>query len=369
MLDASPPESSIHQSAFSMVGGAHPTESALPMCESLLRHGHRSYATAVPMAWSNIVLTGAATPARGVSMVHSRIRQSTRPSANVPISKAIILVLLAGMMLVSSGCAHLVSSATDDLAASLSNAILEQDDPAIVEAGAPAYLLLIDGLIDRDPDNEGLLLAGAKLYASYATVFVQDADRAKRLTRKARSYAVRALCQRRAAACEVHDGSYEEYVAFLDATGPSDVSVLYTFGVTWAGWIQAHRDDWNAVADVPKVKATMQRVLALDETHERGGAHLYLGVLAILLPPALGGTPEEARMHFERAIELSEGRNLMVNVMFAESYGRTLFDRDLHDRLLRGVIAAEPEERGLTLMNTLAQERARELLESADQYF
>ena len=72
---------------------------------------------------------------------------------------------------------------------------------------------------------------------------------------------------------------------------------------------------------------------------------------------------------FERAVELSGGRNLMAKVLFAEYYARLVFDRPLHDRLLEEVVAADPEEPGLTLSNTLAQEQARQLLDDADDYF
>jgi isopentenyl diphosphate isomerase/L-lactate dehydrogenase-like FMN-dependent dehydrogenase len=83
----------------------------------------------------------------------------------------------------------------------------------------------------------------------------------------------------------------------------------------------------------------------------------------------MGGRPDVGRAHFERAVALSEGRNLLAKVMFAESYARLVFDRDLHDTLLGEVLSAPVQAPGLTLMNTVAKGRARELLESADDYF
>ena len=87
------------------------------------------------------------------------------------------------------------------------------------------------------------------------------------------------------------------------------------------------------------------------------------------MPPGLGGKPEIGRAHFERAIELSNAQNLLAKVFFAESYARLVFDRELHDRLLNEVLASETRVAGLTLMNTVAQQQARELLGSADEYF
>jgi hypothetical protein len=113
----------------------------------------------------------------------------------------------------------------------------------------------------------------------------------------------------------------------------------------------------------------MQRVVALDESYQQGGAHLYLGVLETLLPPALGGRPEKGREHFLRAIEISQGRDLMAKVVFARSYARLVFDRELHDALCHEVLEAEPEAPGLTLTNLLAQQEARQLLDDSPDFF
>jgi hypothetical protein len=111
------------------------------------------------------------------------------------------------------------------------------------------------------------------------------------------------------------------------------------------------------------------RVVELDETYERGNAYLYLGVLATLLPPSMGGKAELGQQHFERAIFLSRERDLMAKVLYARHYARLVFDRGLHDRLLNEVLAADPHAPRLTLSNTIAKERARELLASSDDYF
>ena len=71
----------------------------------------------------------------------------------------------------------------------------------------------------------------------------------------------------------------------------------------------------------------------------------------------------------ERAISLSEGKYLMAKVVYAEQYARLVFDKDLHDRLLRQVIDSDPIVEGMTLTNLLAQERAKILLRESDDYF
>ncbi|MBI5891825.1 MAG: hypothetical protein HZB47_14345 [Nitrosomonadales bacterium] len=272
-------------------------------------------------------------------------------------------------LLALTGCASLASSATGKLADNLSSAILNQDDPETVQAGMPSYLLLVDSLIEGDPQNESMLLSGSKLYGAYAAAFVREPERAKRLARKARDYSDRALCTHDAKLCNVLDKPYDEFVSAIAILKVDDVPLLYVSGTAWAGWIQANSSDWNAIASLPKVKALMVRAVELDETYSHGEGHLYLGVFATLLPPALGGKPEEGRAHFERAIQLSAGRDLMAKVEYARRYARIIYDRELHDRLLREVLDADAAVPGLTLSNVLAKRQAKELLASAESYF
>ena len=277
------------------------------------------------------------------------------------------MALLWIAILALSGCASMVSSATSRMADNISLAIQNQDDPATVRDGAPAYLLMIDGLIEGDPQNEDLLLAGARLYGSYTSAFVDDELRAQRLANKSLAYARRALCLDVVAVCDASAGKLEQFTASLAGTSRSDLRAMYAYAVAWASWIQVNSSDWNAVADLAKVTALFEQCLVLDESYDGGGAHLYLGVLKSLLPAALGGKPEQARSHFERARELSGGKNLMVDVLMARHYARNVYDQELHDELLNAVLAADAEYAGYTLINSLAKLEADQLLaESAD---
>ncbi|GAB4279583.1 MAG: hypothetical protein Kow0092_35360 [Deferrisomatales bacterium] len=267
------------------------------------------------------------------------------------------------------GCAALLSSATGRLAADFARGVLNQDDLETVRDGAPAYLLMIDGLVEGDPDDPELLLTGAKIYGAYASAFVDDPVRARRLALKAKEYALRAACARGSPLCEAADQPFEVFEAAAAAVPRRDVDVLYGLAAAWAGWIQASPGDYDALADLPKIEALMRQAVTLDETYDHGGAHLYLGVLAALRPPQLGGRPQEARAHFERVISLSAGRHLMAKVLYAQHYARLVFDRELHDRLLEEVLEAEPRQPGLTLSNVLAQRKAAALLADSETYF
>jgi hypothetical protein len=266
-------------------------------------------------------------------------------------------------------CANVMRRATSQFADNLTTAILNEDDPGTVRDGVPAYLLLVDGMIQGDPENVGALMAGAKLYDSYAGGFVEDDVRARRLAERAYGYAKRALCLRDKELCTALDAPFDAFQLALAKTKADNLDVLYGFASAWASRIQVNTGDWNAIADLPKLQSLLLHVVSLDAHYDDGGAYLYLGVVNSIRPASLGGKPEVGKEYFDKALELSAGRNQMVRVLYAQFYARLVFDQALHDKLLNEVLAADPVAPKLTLINTLAQRKAKALLESGKDYF
>jgi hypothetical protein len=281
---------------------------------------------------------------------------------------AVRSLVLALTLALTTGCSFFIDRATDSAADNLSAAILNHDDPETVRDGAPAYLLLMDSLAEGEPDADTLASASS-LYAAYAALFTANPERAARLSARSRAYADRALCAHADRTCGLGRLDFDSLTGRLENTRESDLPVLYAYSVAWLVYIRAHSDDWTALADLPKTEALLERIVALDDTYENGNPHLFLGVLKTLRPPALGGDPEAARGHFERAVAISDGRDLSMKVEYARGYARMLYERELHDRLLTEVLEADTNAPRLTLTNTVAQREARELLASADDYF
>ena len=286
-----------------------------------------------------------------------------------PLSSVVIFIFCITSLIFSSGCSLIMSSATSDMMEHLSTTIVNNDDLPLVKTGAPAYLLMIDSLISRDPENTTLLTTAAMLYSSYADLFVKDIERSRKMADKSLNYANRAICLENDNACRLKSKTFEEFEKIISNMKKQQVPTLFALGNAWAGWIMANKSDFNAIADMSHIELIMQRVIELDETYKDGAAYLYLGTLATFLPPALGGRPDLGKQYFEKAVNLSRGKNLMVKVVFAKMYARMIFDRTLHDQLLKEVMAANPNVSGYTLVNTWAQIQAEELINSADDYF
>lgn len=280
--------------------------------------------------------------------------------------KSLLFITFVSLL---TGCSSIIRSMTASFAEDLSAAILNNEDLEMVRDGAPSYLILVDSLVARSPDDAFMLRQSARLHSAYAAAFVSDENRAKKLHAKAKRQALASVCLALKNACGLDQRPYREFVSWLETQRLRQVPQLYDLGVTWAGWIQANSDDFSAIADLSRVKALIQKAAELDPHYDHGGVFLYLGVFETLFPPAMGGKPELGRQYFEQAIEESNGDNLLAKVMYAEQYARLVFDRELHDQLLTEVIEAPAIAPGMTLMNTVAKEQAQQLLDSADDYF
>ncbi|MCH7830708.1 MAG: hypothetical protein IIB75_09150 [Proteobacteria bacterium] len=281
--------------------------------------------------------------------------------------KKVLLIAVSSML--ASGCSMLLSSVATGLSDNLSVAFLNQDDPELVRAGAPSFLLLLDSFVEGSPNDPDILSAAATLYATYGAVFAEDEVRAARLTSRARRYAQTAMCESYRSACGWPDATYDEFAATLSGVGRKHAEVLYTYGFASLAYLQAHSSDWNSLAELPQIEALFNHYLNISGDEVNSNVYTFMGILLTLRPPALGGQPERAREFFEKAIAATDGNDLGVKVEFARGYARLLYDRELHDRLLHEVTAANPYHDGFVLSNVMAQEEAAVLLAEADDYF
>ncbi len=277
------------------------------------------------------------------------------------------------LILILSGCfpSKRIGVATVGLIMEdVNKASYKTENLEIIREGTPAYLMLIDGLIEAYPDNKRLLIAGAEAYSSYTFAFVEEKDKdlAKQMYKKGRDYGLRALSKNKKFR-NAFNKSLNEFDKALGSFGKKDVPALFWTANCWASFINLSQDSVEVLADLPKVVNIMKRVLALDEIFYYGGAHLFFAIY-YTRSHALGGDLNKAAFHFNRAFEISEGKFLMAYVLYARYYARQVFDKALFISTLKKVIEARadilPE---LRLANTLAKERAKILLSRVDDYF
>ncbi|MBW2072932.1 MAG: hypothetical protein JRI89_17020 [Deltaproteobacteria bacterium] len=291
-------------------------------------------------------------------------------------ARSLPLLILAVVILqfLASGCVPskqariaAVAHTMEDVA----RAAAKQSDLTIIQQGTPAYLMLVDGLIEAYPQDKRLLVAGAQAYTQYAAAFMEDAEPAvlSGLYSKAKQYGFRALTGEKEPR-EVAVGTLQDYNILLSRFNKEDVPALFWTTSAWAGWIRVNLNNLEALAQLPYLEASMSRLLELDDTYHYGGPHLLLASYLAAKPAILGGDIEKANEHFQRAFALGKGKLLMAKVLYAQYYARRLGSKSLFQHTLEEVLAAPvdsvPE---LTLANTLAKRKAEQLLEKTDEYF
>jgi len=271
--------------------------------------------------------------------------------------------------LLTTGCTTFINRTVGGVSDNLIASILDQDDPQTVREAVPAYLILLDSFVQGNPKSVSNLRSTSALYAAFGSTLVDDEDRASKLTSRAWRYGQQALCLEYSIDCEIRNVGFEDWETFLAARKTDDAPALFDFATAFLAFLQAHSSDFVTLAELPKAQMLVEKLAEINGGHEEININLYLGILNTLRPPALGGDFDAAQKYFQQAIDLSEGKDLGVKVSYARFYARTLYERELHDKLLNEVIEADAAEGNSTLLNVLAQDEAEILLNSADDYF
>ena len=258
----------------------------------------------------------------------------------------------------------------------------QDEDPELVRAAVPFALKTYESLLESLPKHKGLLLATCSGFTQYSYAFIhtdadliessdyetasQLKDRALKLYLRGKGYCIRVL--------ELDRPGIERKLqvdppAALGWATRKDVPLLYWTGASWGAAISIGLDKPDLVADVPAVKALMERALALQEDYEKGAVHAVMISLEAL-PEAMGGSKERARKHFERAVELSGGQDPGPYVTLAVSVSQPAQNRAEFVKLLEQALAIDPNKNPSSRLATLiAQKRARHLLSRLDELF
>lgn len=294
------------------------------------------------------------------------------------------LVVQAGLLLLLTGCSiqNLAVNALADSLASSADVYASDEDPELVRDALPFALKTIEGLLAEMPDHRGLLLSACSGFVGYANAFIQvEAERLEETDyRESERQYARAL----AMYLRARDYCFRSMelgwpgivgrlstdpVVATEVFGTEDVPLMFWTGAAWGGAIAIGMDRPDLVADFPAIRALMDRALLLDESYDLGSIHAVLITLSSL-PESMGGDPERARFHFERAVELSGGRSVGPYVSLAESVVVAEQDWEEFRDLLETALAIDPQAApSIRLLNTIGQQRAEWLLARIDLYF
>ncbi len=149
--------------------------------------------------------------------------------------------------------------------------------------------------------------------------------------------------------------------AYLDREldDPEIAEQLMWLGYAWIGRIAIDVDNAEVVSELWVGVELLRHVIKLDPTVNDGSAHIILGAYH-----ARSGLAEldEAKMHFDKAMEISGGKMLATKVNLAARYYCMKRDKKNWERELREVLASGdvlPKQR---LTNAIAKRQARRYL-------
>lgn len=313
--------------------------------------------------------------------MHRAIALSTHAAWPSRLATAIVMVVL-GMGLSACSVKKFAVGRIGDALAADGTTFTSDDDPELVGDALPFSLKLMESLIAEAPDHQGLRLACAKGFTSYAFAYVQRPAEMGALALEARDEAY-------ARATRLYMRGLQHALAGLDVSYPRvseqmrrdprgaaarierpHVALAYWAAASLGLAISLSMDDAAMLGRLREMDALVARALALDESWERGALHEFALTLESARPPGASRGPEVLDYHYERALALSQGRRPGVYVGYAEAVlvprQEAAAFRAALDRALAIDVYADPADR---LVNILAQRRARWLLGRVDDLF
>ncbi len=284
----------------------------------------------------------------------------------------------------SSGCSieRFAANKLGDTLAASGTTYSADDDPDLVGAALPFSLKLMESVLASTPEHRELLAAASAGFTQYAYAFVQqpadalaleDTDRAwtgwnraRRLYLRARDYGLRGL--------DVAQPGFSgqlrtDHAAAVQRAGAGEVDLLYWTSVSWVAAISLGKDDPSLVAELPLVSAMIDRALALDESWDRGAIHSFLIAYTMARPDVEGDPVQAARRHYDRAVELSQGRTAGPHISWAEAVCLPREDRACFEQAIAAAMKIDPDDEPSTrLVNTIMQQRAAWLTANLDRW-
>jgi TRAP transporter T-component len=300
------------------------------------------------------------------------------------------LTFVCTLALASSGCAGAIQSmAANQTVGVLSvgaKSLFEETDYLLAGDAMPANLKTMEALGVLAKDNAQLDQILSQAYCGYAFGWLEpdwmadprpefDEGREKLRLRvmktyaRGRQYGIQGLDIRHKGFAE-STGNLPKFLEMLKELDEDDLPYSLWAGYCWAQELQHKLDDMNALADLPFIRALLQRTEEIDPNYYWGTATTILGSMETAVPESFGGKPEEGKRKFEAALKSGNRAYLNTQAAYAQFYATAVGDRELYEKLLKEVLEADDVVLPpANLDNQVAKRRAQVLLDLADKNF
>ncbi len=249
----------------------------------------------------------------------------------------------------------------------------------------PATIVQFEGILRVVPDNDAILSQLAQAYIAYAYGWIEadvealefdgEYEAADVQRRRTRTMYLRALDLTRHRIRLLNEdidlavkGTVDDLEAWLAGAfvDKADAELLLWHGYAWGSYINAAKDDMEAIADLEYAKAFVSRSIELDPDYYNAAGYTFMGVA---IASEMASDMEESKAYFEKAMASTERRALQAQLNMARHYAVKQGERELFDKLLDEVMDAQDPLPEARLANRIARERAELYIANADQLF
>ncbi|MCA9631598.1 MAG: hypothetical protein KC766_28270 [Myxococcales bacterium] len=142
-------------------------------------------------------------------------------------------------------------------------------------------------------------------------------------------------------------------------TEPEQAEDLLWVGYAWIGRVSASKEIPAIVGELYVGVEMIRRSIELDETVQYGMGHVIMGAYHARTAQA---ELDESKKHFDRALEINQGKFLSTQLNYATRYYCFKRDQKSYEKLLNEVLAAGDPLPEARLPNVIAKRRARRYL-------
>ena len=260
-----------------------------------------------------------------------------------------------------------------------SDAVNTLHDYEVARAVARSGIGTLEGLYKLAPSNENALLMLTRAWAGATFGFTEDdyelamEQKDDQLTayhrqrtisgfQRARFFGVQLLTQMapgfeaaRRNADTMRDYMRENFNSVEEADD------LLWISYAWIGLVGAAKDNPELVGDLYVGVAIAERSVELNEKLEHGMGHVLLGAYHARTAQS---ELDDAKKHFDRAMEINGGKFLPTQLNYASRYYCAKSDRKSYEAMLNKVLAAGDPIPEARLQNLIAKRRARRYLDN-----
>jgi predicted anti-sigma-YlaC factor YlaD len=300
-----------------------------------------------------------------------------------------ILPVFALFSLFFHGCASFNKLAMNMVADALtgegsSDVFTGDSDVQLVADALPFAIKMYESLLSGNPEHQGLINTTGSLFVMYANAFVMGPaeqlpqvryaereaakERAKRLYLRGLNLLYGGLELKYHGFSEsFQKGTLQSYLVKMNK---SDVPALYWSAAAGLSAFSLNPFDMALGVRIPEFYALVNRAYELNPGYNEGALDDFLLLFHASIPESMGGDKSRVEIHYQRAIEKSGGCSAGTYVSYAQAVLIPAQDYDKFKELLDTALAIDVNKNPSTrLVNVLAQQKARYLLDSAYMFF